>query len=63
MTNKFRISDQVSWKSEAGQVSGTLKKVHTHRASSDDPQYEIKSDQTDHVAIHKGDALKKSSSK
>ena len=25
-----------------------------------DPQYEIKSDTTDHVAIHKGAALKKS---
>jgi hypothetical protein len=72
MINKFRISDHVSWNSEAGQVSGTIKKVHTrdfdykghtHRASSDDPQYEIKSDKTDHVAVHKGDALKKSSSK
>ena len=24
----------------------------------DDPQYEIKSDKTDHVALHKGTALK-----
>jgi hypothetical protein len=28
-----------------------------HRASEDDPQYEIKSDRTDHVAAHKGSAL------
>ena len=70
MANKFKVGDHVTWKSEAGQVSGTIKKVHTrdfdykghtHRASSDDPQYEIKSDKTDHVAAHKGDALTKSS--
>jgi len=49
-------------------VSGKLIKVHTrdteykgytHHATPDDPQYEIKSDKTDHVAIHKGAALKK----
>ena len=34
-------------------------KGHTHRASADDPQYEIKSDKTDHIAAHKGSALKK----
>ena len=32
-------------------------KVHVRRASEDDPQYEIKSDKTDHVAAHKGRAL------
>ena len=32
-------------------------KGHTHRATRDDPQYEIKSDKTDHVAAHKGGAL------
>lgn len=35
-------------------------KGHTHRASKDDPQYEIKSDKTDHVAAHKGGALRHS---
>jgi Hypervirulence associated proteins TUDOR domain len=34
-------------------------KGYTHHASKDDPQYEIKSDKTDHIAIHKGAALKK----
>jgi hypothetical protein len=29
-----------------------------HHASKDDPQYEIKSDKTDHIAAHKGSALK-----
>ncbi|HEV2212583.1 MAG TPA: DUF2945 domain-containing protein, partial [Gammaproteobacteria bacterium] len=28
-----------------------------HHASAEDPQYEIKSDKTDHVAAHKGAAL------
>jgi len=32
---------------------------HTHRASKDDPQYEIQSDRTSHVAAHKGSALHK----
>lgn len=35
-------------------------KGYTHHASPDDPQYEIKSDKSDHIAIHKGAALKKS---
>ena len=67
MTTRFKIGDHVSWNSEAGHVSGTIIKVHvddfdykghTHRASNDDPQYEIKSDTTDHIAAHKGSALK-----
>ncbi|TDG20240.1 DUF2945 domain-containing protein [Paraburkholderia silviterrae] len=32
-------------------------KGHTHRASPDDPQYEIKSDKTDHIAAHRGRVL------
>ncbi len=71
MADTFKIGDHVRWNSEAGHVSGTIRKVHirnfdwkgyTHRASSDDPQYEIKSDKTDHVAVHKGGALTKSKS-
>lgn len=63
---KFSKGDHVSWNSEAGRVSGYIVKVHAadfdykghrHRASSDDPQYEIKSDKTDHVAAHKEGAL------
>ena len=64
----FKKGDQVKWNSEAGQVSGKTIKVHhsdfeykgyTHHASKDDPQYEIKSDKTDHIAAHKGSALSK----
>ncbi|MGO2747824.1 DUF2945 domain-containing protein [Microbacterium sp.] len=67
MTKNFAVGDHVGWNSEAGQVSGRIVKVHTadfdykghtHRASDDDPQYEIKSDKTDHVAAHKGGALR-----
>ena len=67
MTRKFKIGDHVRWNSEAGMVSGTIIAVHTRdfrykgharHASKDDPQYEIKSDKTDHVAAHKGGALK-----
>ena len=32
-------------------------KGYTHHASPDAPQYEIKSDKTDHIAAHKGSAL------
>ena len=67
MTHKFKIGDHVSWNSEAGHVSGKIIKVHTrnvdykgytHHATVDDPQYEIKSDKTDHIAMHKETALK-----
>ena len=34
-------------------------KGHIHHASEDEPQYEIKSDKTDHVALHKAAALKR----
>ena len=66
MTQRFKIGDHVTWNSEAGFVSGTIIRIHTqdfdykgytHRASADDPQYEIKSDRTDHIAAHKGSAL------
>lgn len=66
MSQKFKINDHVSWNSEAGLVSGTIIKVHTsdttykghpRRASEDSPQYEIKSDKTDHIAMHREDAL------
>lgn len=68
MEKHFKIRDHVTWNSEAGQVSGTIIEIHkkdvdykgyTHHASSEEPQYEIKSDKTDHIAMHKGTALKK----
>lgn len=68
MTKRFKIGDHVSWNSEAGRVSGTIVAIHTrdfdykgntHRATQDDPQYEIKSDKTDHIAAHRGKVLKR----
>ncbi len=68
MSTKFKVGDKVSWNSEAGKVLGTIIKVHlsdfdwkgyTHHANKDDPQYEIKSSKTDHIAAHKGTALTK----
>jgi hypothetical protein len=38
-------------------------KGYTHHASREEPQYLIKSDKTDHVAIHKGTALRRVSTK
>ena len=70
MMKRFKVGDPVTWNSEAGHVSGTIIKVHTknvsykgyiHHAKADDPQYEIKSAKTDHIAMHKGQALKKMS--
>ena len=66
MSTTFKVGDHVGWNSEAGHVSGRIIKIHArdfddkghaHRASADDPQYEIKSDKTDHIAVHKGVAL------
>ena len=68
MATKYSVGDHVSWNSEAGRVSGKITKVHTEdfeykghtrRASAEEPQYEIQSDKTDHIAAHKGSALRK----
>jgi hypothetical protein len=68
MGARFKVGDHVKWNSEAGSVSGRITKVHTRdtdykghtrHASPYEPQYEIQSDKTDHVAMHKGSALQK----
>ena len=68
MKRQFKVGDHVSWNSEAGRVRGTIEKKVTSpmrfknymvRASREEPQYLIKSDKTDHLAMHKGTALKK----
>ena len=72
MKHAFTVGDHVEWNSEAGLVRGTIKKKissaitfkgYTVRASKGEPQYLIKSDTTDHLAMHKGSALKKLKSK
>lgn len=66
MARTFKVGDHVSWNSEAGRVSGRIIAVHvrdfpykghTHRASAESPQYEIRSDRTEHIAAHKDAAL------
>jgi len=67
MARTFKSGDHVEWNSEAGRVRGViLKKVvsdvrfkgYVHHATRDEPQYFIKSDKTEHIAIHKGSALR-----
>ena len=68
MSKEFKVGDLVEWNSEAGLVRGTIKKKITSEimfkdykvhASKGEPQYLIKSTKTDHMAMHKGSALKK----
>jgi hypothetical protein len=68
MARTFKVGDHVSWNSEAGRVRGRIVRVHTkdvnykgyiHHASREDPQYAIKSDKTEHLALHKGSALRR----
>lgn len=68
MAAKFKVGDHVAWNSEVGHVSGRIIRIHTknvdykrytHHATPDEPQYEIASDKSDHVAMHKGTALKR----
>ena len=68
MKQQFKIGDHVEWNSEAGHVRGTIQKkitsstkfkTYVARASREEPQYLIKSDKTEHLAMHKGAALKK----
>ena len=68
MLGAFKVGDHVSWNSEAGRVSGIIRKKisapikfkgYTVHASRGKPQYLIESDKTDHVAMHKGSALRK----
>ena len=67
MAKTFKRGDHVEWNSEAGRVRGVIfKKVvsdvrikgYVHHASKKEPQYIIKSEKTNHVAIHRGQALK-----
>ena len=62
----FKVGDRVHWNSEAGRVTGVIRKKitsqikfkgYTVRASTDEPQYLIESEKTDHLAMHKGAAL------
>jgi hypothetical protein len=66
MRMKFRVGDHASWNRR--RASGRIVEVHAsdfdykghrHRASPDNPHYEIKSDRSEHIAAHYGKALRK----
>jgi len=68
MVKSFKRGDHVEFNSEAGTVRGVITekvvsdvrfKGYVHHASKAAPQYFIKSDKTDHIAIHKGAALRR----
>jgi hypothetical protein len=67
MKKDFKVGDHVGWSSEVGRVRGTINKKitsaitfkgYTVHASKEEPQYLIKSDNTDHLAMHKGSVPK-----
>ena len=67
MAHDFKTGDHVAWNSEAGRVQGTIRKKitsaitfkgYTVHASTENPQYLIKSGTTEHLAMHKGSALR-----
>jgi hypothetical protein len=62
----FKVGDRVGWNSEAGPVTGVIRKRisspmkfkgYTVRASAEEPQYLIESEKTDHLAVHRAAAL------
>jgi hypothetical protein len=67
MATTLKRGDHVAWNSEAGRIHGIIiKKLvsdvrfkgYVHHATKDKPQFLIESDETDHIAIHKGTALR-----
>jgi hypothetical protein len=68
MAKGFKRGDLVEWNSEAGRVRGVIVKKlvsnirlngYVHHTSNAGPQYVITSVKTDHVAIHRGEALRR----
>ena len=68
MADDLKKGDHVTWKSHGGEAEGTVQKKITEdteaggrkvKASSDEPQYEVKSDKSGGTAVHKPSALKK----
>jgi hypothetical protein len=65
---EFAKGDRVRWKSHGGQAEGeVLKKItsdteaagRTVRASTEEPQYLVRSDKSGGEAVHKPDALER----
>jgi Hypervirulence associated proteins TUDOR domain len=67
----FKPGDHMEWNSEAGRVRGIIAKKlvsdvrfkrYIHHASKDEPEYLIKSDKTDHIAVHRPLGLRRAGS-
>jgi hypothetical protein len=68
MSNEFKLGDHVEWKAEGGITRGVITekvtseimfKGYVRHASDKDPQYIIKGDASNHLAMHKGTALRR----
>ncbi|MFG3248671.1 DUF2945 domain-containing protein [Streptomyces sp. NPDC048187] len=64
----LKKGDKVAWSSHGSRTEGEVEKKITERteaagrtvdASSDDPQYQVRSDKSGRSAVHKPSALKK----
>ncbi|MDH6514240.1 hypothetical protein M2164_000717 [Streptomyces sp. SAI-208] len=65
---KFSRGDEVTWQSHGGTAEGKVVRKLTRRteaagrtvdASSEEPQYEVRSDKSGGTAVHKPSALRK----
>ncbi|MFG3350308.1 DUF2945 domain-containing protein [Streptomyces sp. NPDC048018] len=65
---EFDKGDEVAWRSHGSETEGTVERKITERtraagrtvdASSDEPQYEVRSEKSGRTAVHKPGALKK----
>ena len=68
MADELEKGDHVTWKSHGGEAEGTVQRRITEdteaagrkvKASSDEPQYEVKSEKSGGTAVHKPSALEK----
>ncbi len=66
MSDDLKKGDHVTWNSHGGQAEGTVERKitsdteasgRTVRASSEEPQYEVKSEKSGRTAVHKPSAL------
>jgi hypothetical protein len=66
MSDQLRTGDEVTWHSHGHTVSGTVLKKITRRtrtagrtvdATSDEPQFLVRSDKSGRTAVHKPDSL------
>jgi Hypervirulence associated proteins TUDOR domain len=68
MSKEFKKGDKVTWRSHGSTAEGTVEEKitsdteaagRTVRASSDEPQYRVRSEKSGGDAVHKPGALKK----